>query len=146
MNILTKEEKELARVTTIEALVLIRKKEYQKAVQVTTELIDKGYLDYSLYNARGLAYLNSRHAYRASQDFETAIDLWSDMDIFHANLAIAYSDLDRVDDAIKEYKLAVKLGHRNKDTLKEAIMLCERNDRYEDSIYLSNVWEGLIEP
>jgi tetratricopeptide (TPR) repeat protein len=145
MDILTQEEKELAAVASIEALILIESGDCEKAVKKTTELIDKGLIDYCLYNTRGMAYLNSNNPYRASMDFQTAINL-ADICCFHSNLAIAYKDMGQIEKSIKEFKEAVRLGHRDKEMFKDVIELCEKNARYEDSIYFADVQEGLIDP
>ncbi|MBD3354452.1 hypothetical protein GF361_00525 [Candidatus Woesearchaeota archaeon] len=143
----------MANDTTIKALYLIQKGEYQKAAQITTKQIEgNGLINSPLYNARGLVYLNTHNPYRASLDFERAILLDSKNPVFHINNALAYSDLNKTDDSMNELRKSVDDFNMDRfdryfleDILDFAIKLAEKSARYEDSFYFSEIQEKLRE-
>lgn len=95
--------------------------EFDKAEEMYNQALSLA-PDYAeLHASLGALYIFQGKSDEAVAALEKAIQLDRSLAVAHANLAMAYASIERFEEADKELKLAVVMGYRNGDVIRERI-------------------------
>jgi tetratricopeptide (TPR) repeat protein len=89
------------------------KGDYQAAIQIFSECIEKDTSNPEIFFFRGSAYFNSKEVAKALADFNTAIRQSPKYADAYSTRGDIYSYLGKKDEACRDYKEAERLGKSN---------------------------------
>lgn len=96
-----------------QALTAIRQGEYEQAIELFTELVDRNPLSANDYNNRGLVYFQSGQFDEAIADYDRALEINPTLDSVYNNRANYYAAKGQLLDAIVDYEIALDLNPSN---------------------------------
>lgn len=95
-----------------EGLRLLKAGQIDEAIQVLERLADKGSDDPLVHSCLGVAYSKKEDKVQAIHAFEEALRLQETPKAYF-NLAVAYESAGRIDEAVREFKMATELDPNN---------------------------------
>lgn len=84
---------------------------YDEALKIYEEALKKGYKNFEIYHNLGsIYYYEIKDFKKAEEVFKKGLLIYPNEDILRYALSQLYFDMDNLSEAVKEYKLAVKLA------------------------------------
>ena len=152
---LTQQNQIVAILENRRAILLIKKRKSEKAIQVVDDLLNAGYDYHYFHNTKGIAYLYLNEPYKALINFKRAIRLDSVISNYYVNLYLACSQLadkqpHRIDQALEaanraiEYKYVKDNPHPKeaKEFLEDLILFCNKCNKHEDAAHFFDILIG----
>jgi len=122
----------------IYSVILLKKKEYEKAIKILKKIIEADENNFSIINNIGIAYLSLNQHKKALFYFKKAIEIKPDYELAHINLGATYSKLDNYELALKEYKKAIKIKPINHEVYFNISIIYKKLENYKLAIEALN--------
>lgn len=96
-----------------QALLAIRQGEYEQAIDLFTELVERNPSSANDYNNRGLVYFQSGYVDEAIADYDRALEINPNLDSVYNNRANYYAAQGQFLEAMMDYEIALDLNPSN---------------------------------